>query len=220
MTQARFVTIEGNIGAGKTTLSTMLAGDLSAYLLLEQFIDNPFLPKFYQDKERYGFSVETAFLAERYRQFHDEFIGIDLKKQSVISDYSFYKSLIFAGQTLEPDEFGLFSSLFGIIHQNLPHAQVFVYLHTPLETLLHQIKKRGRAFESQIDHEYLKQIEKGYFKFMNEASGLKCLLIHTEGADFVRDPSKYSFIKELISQDFKYGITEVSLSKESYINII
>lgn len=212
MSVNRFITIEGNIGAGKTSLSTRLSAEWGSYLLLEQFIDNPFLSKFYREPERYAFSVETAFLAERYRQFHAEFAALDLKKQSVVADYSFHKSLIFARQTLDKDELGLFESLFAIVNQRLSIPQLFVYLHTPIPQLMANIAKRGRAFERDIDEDYLYRIEAGYFRFMEQASGLRCLLIHTDGIDFIHQPSAYQAIKQLMEKDYRYGLTEVSLA--------
>ncbi len=204
-----YVVIEGNIGSGKTTVSELLAQHLGAELILEKFIDNPFLPKFYQDPERFAFSVETGFLAERFHQFNQEFSKINVRKQRVVADYSFYKSLIFARKTLNSDEFLLFRDLFQIMNQKLPQPGLLVYLHAPTEKLLAQIKSRGRNFEQQIEAAYLEKISESYQNFMQQASGLRCVVFHTELLDFIKYPAHFEWFVNILSGEFKYGITEI-----------
>ena len=205
----KFIVVEGNIGSGKTSLTMKLAEKYQTGVLLEKFIDNPFLPKFYQDPERFAFSVETAFLAERFHQFQTEFVPLREGGLSVISDYSFYKSLIFAQENLEPSEFELFSNLFQIINKQLPQPQLFVYLHNGADQLLHNIKKRNREFELDLSDTYLNKIARGYFRFMNEATGLRYLVIETDNIDFVENEEDFEWIDSLVQQDYPYGITRV-----------
>jgi deoxyguanosine kinase len=207
----RYLVVEGNIGVGKTTLTQMLSKAWEVPTLYERFLENPFLPRFYEDPKRYAFSVETAFLAERYRQMHDEFQGFDLKKTGLLADYSFYKSLIFAQRNLEADEFRLFSELFGIVNSKLPQPYLFVYLKTDTDKLLRNIVKRGRDFEQQITAEYLQKIDEGYIDFMQNASGLRCLLVHTHEIDFVQEPEHLHLLQKLLEADYKYGMTEISI---------
>ncbi len=206
----RYLTIEGNIGAGKTTLSNRLAEYWGVPLLLEKYMENPFLPKFYAQPERYGFSVETAFLAERYRQMHDEFAAVDLRQQGLVADYSFYKSLIFAGKTLQGDEYQLFKEIFGIINSKLPQPHLFVYLKAGTPKLLRQIAQRGRDFEQQISADYLEQIDAAYLSFMEQASGLRCVLIDTDELDYLENPAHFERMTELVSGHYPYGLTRVS----------
>jgi deoxyguanosine kinase len=208
----KFVVIEGNIGSGKTSLTTRLAEKHQTGILLEKFIDNPFLPKFYQEPDRFAFSVETAFLAERYHQFQKEFIPLREQGLSVLSDYSFYKSLIFAQENLDSSEFELFSSLFQIINKQLPQPQLFVYLHNHTSQLIAHIHRRNRDFEQEITAPYLDKIERGYFKFMHEAIGLKYLVIETDNIDFVNSEEHFEWINQLLEQDYPYGITRVRYS--------
>ena len=205
----KFIVVEGNIGSGKTSLSLLLAEKYQTGILLEKFIDNPFLPKFYQEPERFAFSVETAFLAERYHQFQKEFMPLRDRGLPVISDYSFYKSLIFAQENLEPSEFELFSNLFQIINKQLPQPQLFVYLHNGADQRLQTIKKRNREFELDLSDTYLNKIARGYFRFMNEATGLRYLVIETDNLDFVGNSEDFEWVNALIQQDYPYGITRV-----------
>jgi len=205
----KYLVIEGNIGAGKTTLSNRLAEHWQVPVLLEKFMENPFLPKFYAQPERYGFSVETAFLAERYRQMHDEFASVELRQQALVADYSFYKSLIFAGKTLQGDEYQLFKEIFGIINSKLPQPHLFVYLKASTDKLLRQIAQRGRDFEQQITADYLNQIDEAYLRFMEQASGLRCVLIETENLDYLNNEAHFNYLVELLDRHYPYGMTRI-----------
>lgn len=198
MTDKRFLVIEGNIGAGKTTLATMLSNDLNTRLVLEQFADNPFLPKFYADQERYSFPLELSFLADRYNQIKKEVLQPDIFQTTLISDYYFSKSAIFAGNTLQTDEYRLFRRLFNIVFESLPKPDLYVYLHVSVDNLLKNIQKRGREYEQGITPEYLDKIQKGYFDYFKQASGFPIVIIDTNGIDFVAYRNDYHTVKDLI----------------------
>lgn len=206
----RFLVIEGNIGAGKTTLASKLSQDLNAKLVLEQFADNPFLPKFYDDKERYSFPLELSFLADRYNQIKKEVLHPDLFQRLLISDYYFTKSAIFAVNTLQKDEYRLFRKLFNIVFESLPKPDLYVYLHLTTGNLIRNIRKRGREYEQKIDPEYLETIQQGYFSYLKQITQFPVLILDTNGIDFVGNDSDYQLIKELIfNNDFKLGINTV-----------
>lgn len=183
--------IEGVIGAGKTSLAQMLAEDFNAKLVLEGFKDNPFLPKFYKEPQRYAFALEMSFLAERYQQLLDNTGQYELFHNFVVSDYDLNKSMIFAEITLQPEEFLLYKKLFKIIHKNLPRPDLYVYLYQATDRLLENIKKRGRDYEQNISAEYLDKINKGYLEFIKSQSGLNVKIIDISGVDFVGKREDY-----------------------------
>ncbi|MFM7497116.1 MAG: deoxynucleoside kinase [Bacteroidota bacterium] len=210
----RYIVIEGNIGVGKTTLAGRLAQDWGMPLLLEKFLDNPFLPLFYENPERYAFSTETAFLAERYRQMHEEMEALDWKNRGLVADYTFYKSLIFASRTLAPQEAALFKDLFGIINRQLPQPQLLVYLSSPPGRLMRNIQSRGRDFEQNITPEYLVGVEESYVHFLTQAGGLRCLWVEwEEGVDLQVEEDRYQRFREFLNGDFRYGLTRVHLGE-------
>jgi len=200
----RYLVIEGNIGAGKTSLATMLAEETGSRLILEEFSENPFLAKFYEDPGRYAFQLELSFLAERYQQIKTELGPPDLFGQSVISDYYLAKSFIFSKHNLKDDEMKLFEKLFSIIHLQVPMPDLYVYLHVPVEKLLKNIEQRGRSYEKSIRPEYLKEVQEGYFGFFKSQRELKILVIDTTRLDFVNNNSDYQQLKKVIL-DEKYG---------------
>jgi deoxyadenosine/deoxycytidine kinase len=211
--QRKYIVIEGNIGAGKTTLASRLAADWGMPLLLEKFLDNPFLPLFYQNPDRYAFSTETAFLAERYRQMHEEMEALDWKTHGLVADYTFYKSLVFASKTLPPQEAILFRDLFGIVNRQLPQPQLLVYLSSPSARLMSNIRYRGRDFEQSITPEYLAGVESSYRDFLAQAGGLRCLWVHwEEGVDLQADEGLYQRFRDFLGGDFRYGLTSVNLA--------
>ncbi|MFL1897201.1 2-amino-4-hydroxy-6-hydroxymethyldihydropteridine diphosphokinase [Aquimarina sp. 2-A2] len=194
----QYLTIEGNIGAGKTSLSNQIAEEFNAKLVLERFADNPFLPKFYEDMERYAFPLEMSFLADRYQRLQDDIGQLDLFKDFVVSDYDIYKSLIFAKVTLQPEEYGLYKKVFDIMYSNLPKPGLYVYLYQNTERLLENIKKRGRAYEKDIAPEYLEKINKGYFEFIKSQKDRHVKIIDISDRDFVSNRSDYIWILEKI----------------------
>jgi deoxyguanosine kinase len=204
----RFLVIEGNIGAGKTTLASMLSEDLNAKLVLEQFADNPFLPKFYADRERYSFPLELSFLADRYNQIKKEMLHPELFRQILISDYYFTKSAIFARNTLQEDEYRLFRRLFNIVFESLPKPDLYVYLHVSTDKLMQNINKRGREYEKLIDQSYLETIQQGYFEYFRQITQFPIVIIDTNGIDFVANATDYELVKGYIfNNHFKLGVT-------------
>lgn len=195
-----YIAIEGNIGAGKTTLASKLAEDCNAKLVLERFADNPFLPKFYKDQSRYAFPLEMSFLADRYQQLSDDLAQFDLFKDFVVADYHIFKSLIFAKVTLQEDEFRLYKTMFDIIHKEMPKPDLYVYLYQNTARLLHNIKKRGRSYEQEIPAEYLEKINQGYLDYIKTQTDLNVLIIDVSALDFVKKQSDYVFLLEKIQQ--------------------
>lgn len=194
-----YIAIEGNIGAGKTSLATQIATDFNAKLILERFKDNPFLPKFYKKPARYAFPLEMSFLADRYQQLLDGIAQFDLFKDCVVADYDGYKSLIFAKVTLADEEFNLYKKLFHLMHKDLANPDVYVYLYQNTERLLENIKKRGRSFEKGIEASYLQKINDGYFEFIKGLPKDKVKIIDISDRDFVKSRKDYlSILKEIL----------------------
>jgi deoxyguanosine kinase len=206
-----FLVIEGNIGAGKTTLATKMSERNNTRIILEQFEGNPFLPKFYENREKYAFPLELSFLAERYRQLKDELSKQDLFQPGVISDYFFLKSLIFAKANLEESEYELYTRLFHIIHDSLPKPDLFVFLYHDIERLLLNIRIRGREYEQSITAEYLMKIQNAYFDFLKQIPDLKILVINVNYLDFANNEEHFTRISEIINKPYNTGITRVSL---------
>ncbi len=205
-----FIAIEGNIGAGKTTLAKKLAIDFNSRLILEQFAENPFLPKFYDNPEKHAFPLELSFLAERYQQLKNELGKQDIFKPTIVSDYYFLKSLIFAKANLIEDEFGLYSKLFHIINDSLPKPDLFVYLYHDVERLQENIKKRGRNYEQSIPDEYLIKIQNTYFDFIKQLNDLRILVIDVNNIDFANDNAHYNHMMEIINKPYNAGITRIT----------
>lgn len=192
--QFNYVAFEGNIGAGKTTLATKIAEDFNAKSVLERFADNPFLPKFYKDQNRYAFPLEMSFLADRYKQLSDDLSQFDLFKDFVVADYHIFKSLIFAKITLAEDEYRLYSNLFHIIYKEMLKPDLYVYLYQNSERLLQNIKKRGRSYEQEIEADYLDKINTGYLDYIKSQTDLNILIIDVSDRDFVTNHEDYLFI--------------------------
>jgi deoxyadenosine/deoxycytidine kinase len=204
------IAIEGNIGSGKTTLATMLANDIDARLVLEQFADNPFLPKFYSDPEKHAFPLELFFMAERYHQLKN-LKEQDLFKPQIVSDYFFVKSKLFAQNNLKKDEMQLFNRLFDIMLSSLSKPDLLVYLYSDVERLQQNIKNRGRDFEQNISDEYLQNIQDKYLDFLRKQSDFPVLLLDVTNVDFVADKNIYDKIGELIFVEYSVGVTNEAL---------
>ncbi len=198
LSKMNYIVIEGNIGAGKTTLTNKIAEDFNAKIIVERFAENPFLPKFYKDQNRYAFSLEMSFLADRYQQLSDDLAKFDLQKDFVVADYHIFKSLIFAEITLPKDEFQLYRQLFEIIYKEIKKPDLYVYLYQNTSSLLDNIKKRGRAYEQKIQPEYLDKINEGYLKYITNQKNLNVLMIDITNKDFVNNQEDYVFILEEI----------------------
>ena len=198
--QFNYVAFEGNIGAGKTTLATKIAEDFNAKTVLERFADNPFLPKFYKDQNRYAFPLEMSFLADRYQQLSDDLAQFDLFKDFIVADYHIFKSLIFAKITLAEDEYRLYRNLFDIIYREMPKPDLYIYLYQNSERLLQNIKKRGRSYEQKIPAEYLDKINSGYLDYIKSQTDLNVLVIDVSDRDFVKNQEDYLFILDAIQK--------------------
>lgn len=207
-----YLVIEGNIGAGKTTLAQMISEKYHTKLVLEQFADNPFLPKFYENQEQYSFPLEMAFLAERYNQLNRELSHFDLFSPFTVSDYYFMKSLIFAQNTLQPDEYNLYRQFFTIIYDKMPKPDLYVYLHKDTDLLLKNIALRGRTYESYITKEYLEKITLGYFNYFKQQNDISILIIDANGIDFVNRSEDFEKIdKTIFDRQYRKGITRIPL---------
>lgn len=189
-----YIAIEGNIGAGKTSLANLISNDFNAKLILERFADNPFLPKFYEAPQRYAFTLEMSFLADRYQQITDDLSQLDLFKDFMVSDYDIYKSLIFSKITLPEDEFRLYRKLFHLMYKDIAKPDLYVYLYQNTERLQENIKKRGRDYEQNIKNEYLDQINTGYLDFLKSQSELKVKIIDISNRDFVENRADYLWL--------------------------
>ena len=204
-----YIVVEGNIGTGKTSLASRLSNDFNTRLILERFADNPFLPLFYEQPQRYAFPLELSFLADRYQQLNDELSSPELFHQQTISDYLLSKSLIFANITLKNDENQLYQRLFHIINPHLPKPDLLVYLHKDISQLRSNIKSRGRDYEQNISSDYLENLEKGYWEFFKQQDGFPILVIDTNNLDFVKNDQDYERILDLLEKDYVPGIHRV-----------
>jgi len=202
-----YIVIEGNIGAGKTSLSRRFAEDLNARLILEEFSDNPFLPLFYKNPERYAFPVELFFMTERHKQLQNLLIKGSLFQEYVLSDYIFSKTLLFAGENLEKEELRLFRRLFHTLNASFPKPHLLVYLHRSVDDLLTNIRKRGRDYEKDISAAYLQKIQKAYFNFFKMVEKeLPVLLLDVEGLDFINNPEHYELVIGQIQKEYPKGL--------------
>ncbi len=202
-----YIAIEGAIGAGKTTLASKMAKHYNADLLLEAFDDNTFLPKFYENPERFAFPLEMSFLAERFQQIKQRNLNLDLFGMKTVADYSLTKSLIFASANLAPDEYKLFRELYDIMFQTVPKPDLLVYLYLPVEKLLANITKRGRAYEMNISNEYLAKVQEQYFDYLKKQNEhMRILILDTSNADFVGVEEDFRSILSIVESDIQVGV--------------
>lgn len=202
--QHRFITIEGNIGAGKTTLAHLLSRKLNARLILEAFADNPFLPKFYENPGQYAFPLELFFMAERYKQLKEMLHKQDLFQSVTVSDYLFTKCLLFAKVTLPEEEFRLYQKLFDIIHAQLLFPDVLIYLHAPVHKLQENIRKRNREYEQGIDDNYLYNIQETYTAYIKQQN-IKTIFIDASNADFLGNEKHLQVVLDALNRDLESG---------------
>ena len=196
----KYIAIEGNIGAGKTSLAKKISIDFNSKLILERFADNPFLPKFYEDPDRYAFTLEMSFLAERYQQITDDLSQLNIFNDSIVSDYDIFKSLIFSKITLSEDEFALYRKLFFSMYKDILKPDLYIYLNQNIDRLKENIKKRGRDYEQNIDSKYLKSINSGYLDFHKTQTDLNIKIIDINNMDFVNNRIDYLSILKSICQ--------------------
>ncbi len=199
-----FITIEGNIGAGKTTLAHLLSKHYNARLILEEFADNPFLPKFYENPAHYAFPLELFFMAERFKQQKEFLQQKDMFQSLTVSDYLFTKCLLFAKVTLPEDEFRLYQRLFEIINQQLIQPEILIYLHAPVSKLQNNIKKRNRSYEQNIPDDYLFNIQETYTHYIKQHN-IKTLFIDVTNADFLHNEKHLQVIYEALEKDYDDG---------------
>ena len=207
--QYKFITIEGNIGAGTTTLANVLSERLNARLVLEEFSDNPFLPKFYKNPNQYAFPLELFFMAERFKQLK-EVLQPDIFRQTTISDYLFTKCLLFAKVNLAEEEFKLYQRLFDIILQQLIFPDILIYLHAPVSRLQSNIQKRQRDYEQQIPDSYLQHIQETYISYIQQQN-LKTLFVDASNANFLHNELHVQTILKALQQKLPAGITRINL---------
>lgn len=193
-----YIAIEGNIGSGKTSLAHLISNEFNAKIILERFADNPFLPKFYEDQNRYAFTLEMSFLADRYQQITDDLAQLDLFSDFMISDYDIFKSLIFSKITLSEDEFNLYKKLFYLMYKDIPKPDLYIYLYQNTERLQKNIKKRGRDYEQNIDNAYLEKINTGYLEFLKTQQDFNVKIIDISNRDFVENRTDYLWLLDEI----------------------
>ncbi len=206
-----YIAVEGNIGAGKTSLATRIAERFNGRLILEQFEENPFLAKFYKDQDKYAFPLELSFLADRYQQLKRELASQELFSDFTISDYFLNKSLIFARKTLKDDEYQLFRTLFNIMNANLPRPDLLIHLYVRTSRLQQNIRHRGRDYEQQIADDYLEGIQESYFNYLKQQPGLRVVVLDVNAIDFVAYRKHFDMILEAIGKEYPRGITSVVL---------
>ena len=205
-----FITIEGNIGAGKTTLANVISNKLNGRLILEEFADNPFLPKFYENPDQYAFPLELFFMAERYKQLKELLHKQELFSSITISDYLFTKCLLFAKVNLPIEEFRLYQKLFDIIHQQLVHPDILIYLHAPVSKLQENISKRNRSYEQSIPDEYLFNIQQTYTSYIKQHN-IKTIFVDASNADFLGNEKHVQVILDALENDYDDGVHYFSL---------
>jgi deoxyadenosine/deoxycytidine kinase len=201
----RFITIEGNIGAGKTTLAHLLSQHFNARLILEEFADNPFLPKFYEKPQQYAFPLELFFMAERYKQLREMLQTQDMFSSLVISDYLFVKSLLFAKINLSEDEYTLYQKLFDIINPQLLQPDLLIFLNAPVYRLQANIKKRNRSYELQIEDDYLLKVHNMYMQYLKQYP-VRTLMVDTTKTDFLGNPADFQRLVQALDKDYEVGI--------------
>ena len=206
----KYIAVEGNIGAGKTTLCNMLEKDFNCRLVLEQFADNPFLPYFYENQERYAFPVELFFMTERHKQLQENLAQQNLFQQLIVADYFFLKTLLFAKNNLTVEEYRLFQRLFHILNNSFPKPELIVYLHRSVDNLLENIKARGRSYEQDIAPAYLLEIQNTYFEYFRTETTIPILIIDVEKVNFQKDDHHYELITDAMKNKYQPGIHRVS----------
>ncbi len=212
MNNYQLITVEGNTGAGKTSLARMLSEEFEARLILEEFVDNPFLPKFYAEPERYAFTTEVFFLLDRHKQLKELMNGsYQLKEGLTITDYVLNKTLLYAEVNLKGDEYLLFKRLFQSLYADLPSSELIVYIHSSVPRLIQNIRKRGRGFEQVVRPEYLQQVEDLYFNYFEKNPNLTVAVIEADDLDFVGNKSHYEAIREALKGDFKKGVNRIHI---------
>jgi deoxyguanosine kinase len=207
----KYIAIEGCIGAGKTELAKLIAARLNSRLLLEQFEDNPFLPKFYEDRKRYAFALEMSFLASRFHQLSKDLQNGNLFKEHIVADYIIQKCLLFSRITLDDEEYNLYNRFFQIVKLNVPPPELLVYIYRNPEHLMRNIIKRNRDYEKSIDAAYLSSIQDGYLEMFRNSPGLRVLLLDAHQFDFLESETNFDIIFRLLAKKYPVGVNRVTL---------
>lgn len=200
----QFITIEGNIGSGKTTLANILHHKLNARLVLEEFAENPFLAKFYENPGQNAFPLELFFMAERFKQLKEMVHTKELFQPITVSDYLFTKCLLFAKVNLPEEEFRIYQKLFDIIQQQLIFPDILIYLHAPVNKLQQNIKKRNRPYEQSIADEYLFNLQETYTHYIKQHK-IKTLFVDASNADFIGNEAHVKVILDALENDYEEG---------------
>lgn len=208
----RYVSIEGNIGAGKTTLAELLAKEFGGRIILEQFRENPYLEKFYSDKESYALQLEMSFMLDRYQALNKILSEPHIFDHFVVSDYMFARSLLFAKINLKREEHQLLRHLFDVMDKKLPKPELIFYLHLDTANLLDNIKKRGRQYEQVITKPYLNRIERMYFEYFKQMQNQKIVIVNVKNTNWAKDVFVFQHLLELFDRDYKEGVNIVDLS--------
>ncbi len=208
----RFITIEGNIGTGKTTVCKLLAKENNLKLVLESFADNPFLPFFYDNAERYAFPVELFFMTERHKQLSENVIQSDLFQQTVLADYFFLKTVLFAKNNLNKNEFRLFQRLFKILNDTFPKPDLLIYIHRPVEVLLKNIKARNRSYEQNITATYLESLQNAYFEYFKMEQDIPILILESHDINLDKGTPQYNQLLSLMQTEHAKGVQHIKLN--------
>ena len=200
----RYIAIEGNIGVGKTTLSQLLSKHYNAKLVLEEFAENPFLTKFYENPKQYAFPLELFFLAERFKQQQELIKKNDLFQELIVSDYLFTKCLLFAKVNLPEEEYRLYQKMYDVFSQQLTQPDVLIYLHAPVNKLQSNIKKRNRKFEQSIPDEYLFKLQETYTSYIKQHN-IKTIFVDASNADFLYNEAHFKLITDALEKDLQEG---------------
>ncbi len=206
-----FISIEGNIGAGKTSFCHMLSEEYQCKLILEEFNNNPFLPLFYKEPERYAFTLELFFMTERFKQLQANANAQDLFNPLTVSDYFFTKTLLFAKKNLIEEEYKLFQQLYSVLSKSIPKPEILIYFHRSTDILMKNIKKRGRAYEADITEKYLQKVQDSYFEYFRGILSFPILIIDLNTIDFVENRNHYQEVKLLISKKYRPGVHRITL---------
>lgn len=207
----RYIAVEGNIGAGKTSFCKQINAEHNCKLILEEFKENPFLPLFYKDPDRYAFTLELFFMTERYKQFQSAMITHDMFSDFMISDYFYVKTLLFARKNLPDHEFKLFQKLYGALENSVPMPDLLIYFHRNVDILMKNIKKRGRGYEMGIKQDYLQNIQDSYFDYLRNIRSFPVLIIDLNEIDFVQNRSHFEEVKRLMTKQYQPGVHRVTL---------
>ncbi|MBY5959027.1 deoxynucleoside kinase [Membranicola marinus] len=206
----QYITIEGNIGSGKTSFCQKMAEHYDLELILEEFADNPFLPHFYENPTRYALPVELFFMTERYNQLSENVQSGHLFSSLVLADYFFDKTRLFARNNLNDMEFKLFDQIYNTLAPHLRPPGLLVYLHRPVEQLKANINKRGRTYEQQISQQYLRSIQDVYFDYFRLDLDFPVVIVNVEHLNFTESEADFHKITELLNRNYSKGIHRVS----------